>query len=412
MTRFRKLLHIIGPGVLVAATGVGAGDLATAAFTGNRLGLAVLWAVAVGAGLKFALNEGLARWQLASGRTLLEGGVLHLGRPFWVFMTTYLVFWSFFVGAALMSACGAAAQALLPLFESPTEGKIVYGLAHSGLGMALVIAGGYRLFEKVMGVCIGLMFATVVTTAVLLSPDWSAVAAGLLVPRIPDFGHGGLAWTIALMGGVGGTLTVLCYGYWIREEGRLGPGDLAVCRIDLAVGYAMTALFGVAMVIIGAATRIEGGGVSLIVNLADRLAEPLGPLGRWAFLLGAWGAVFSSLLGVWQSVPYLFSDLWRMIRKGPEATGAIDTRSRPYRLYLLALGTIPAIGLWGEFREVQKLYAIVGASFMPILALTLLWLNGSRRRVGPELRNRPMTNLALVATLAFFAWAGWLGFWQ
>jgi Mn2+/Fe2+ NRAMP family transporter len=75
------LLVMIGPGLLVAATGVGAGDLATGAFAGTKLGVAVLWAVIVGAGLKFLLNEGLARWQLATGDTLLEGCVAHFGWP-------------------------------------------------------------------------------------------------------------------------------------------------------------------------------------------------------------------------------------------------------------------------------------------------------------------------------------------
>ena len=56
----------------MAATGVGAGDLATGAFTGSALGTAVLWAVLAGAALKYALNEGLARWQLVTGETLLE----------------------------------------------------------------------------------------------------------------------------------------------------------------------------------------------------------------------------------------------------------------------------------------------------------------------------------------------------
>ena len=37
---------------------------------------------------------------------------------------------------------------------------------------------------------------------------------------------------------VRGTLTVLCYGYWIREEGRTGESSLKTCRIDLAAGYA------------------------------------------------------------------------------------------------------------------------------------------------------------------------------
>ena len=39
------LLSIILPGFLLAATGVGAGDLATASFAGSHLGVAVLWAV-------------------------------------------------------------------------------------------------------------------------------------------------------------------------------------------------------------------------------------------------------------------------------------------------------------------------------------------------------------------------------
>jgi Mn2+/Fe2+ NRAMP family transporter len=43
--RGKRLLAVIGPGMLVAATGVGVGDLATAAFTGSKLGIALLWAV-------------------------------------------------------------------------------------------------------------------------------------------------------------------------------------------------------------------------------------------------------------------------------------------------------------------------------------------------------------------------------
>ena len=40
--RRTKLLAIIGPGILVAATGVGAGDLATGALAGSKLGVALL----------------------------------------------------------------------------------------------------------------------------------------------------------------------------------------------------------------------------------------------------------------------------------------------------------------------------------------------------------------------------------
>jgi Mn2+/Fe2+ NRAMP family transporter len=103
------ILGALGPGIVIAATGVGAGDLVAAAVCGAVFGTRVLWAVLAGALLKFVLNEGLARWQLATGSTLLEGCVAHFGRPVqWLFLA-YLLIWSYFVASALMSACGATA---------------------------------------------------------------------------------------------------------------------------------------------------------------------------------------------------------------------------------------------------------------------------------------------------------------
>ena len=81
MTNSKKIFTAVGPGILVAATGIGAGDLATATFTGTKLGVAVLWVVLLGAFFKFILNEGLTRWQLVTGSTFLEGAMHHLGRP-------------------------------------------------------------------------------------------------------------------------------------------------------------------------------------------------------------------------------------------------------------------------------------------------------------------------------------------
>lgn len=405
-----RFLDILGPGLLVAATGVGAGDLATASFTGNQLGVGILWAVLLGALLKFVLNEGLARWQLATGATLLEGCAKHLGFIFQVAFFAYLLFWSFFVGSALMAACGATMHAIVPVFADPAEGKFWFGIAHSFLGVLLVWWGGYRLFARVMSGCIGVMFITVIVTAVRIGPDWSAVAAGLVLPRIPQFREGGVIWTIALMGGVGGSLTVLCYGYWIREEGRTGTDALRVTRLDLAVGYMMTALFGMSMVIIGSRTTVSGSGAGLIVALSENLNEALGPAGRWLFLAGAWGAVFSSLLGVWQSVPYIFADACGLFFKDtPEARAVrVATSSWWYKIYLLALAVVPILALRYGFRDLQKLYAVVGAGFMPFLAVVLLLLNGRSKWIGAEYRNRTLTNVLLVFLVLVFLIVGWL----
>ncbi|MGV6807314.1 MAG: Nramp family divalent metal transporter [bacterium] len=397
---FTRKLALILPGMLVAATGVGAGDLATASFTGSQVGVAVLWAVIVGGVFKYVLTEGLARWQLVTGETFLEGVNSRFGRwVIWCFLP-YLFLWTFFVGSALVSASGATLHALMPVFDSAVTGKIIFGVFSSLTGLGLVSLGGFRLFERVMSVAIALMFVTVVATALLMWPDTSAILHGIFVPTIPEAKGAGLSWTVALMGGVGGTLTILCYGYWIRESGREGEKAIGLCRVDLSVGYAMTILFGMAMLIVGSSIEVEGSGAGLLIALAESLEQELGSTGRLLFLLGAFAAIFSSLLGVWQSVPYLFADIWYQSVDGGGADRPL-TKTLPYKSYLLLISFVSLPGLLMSFKEVQKLYAIIGAAFMPLLAIALLLMNGNRRWLGNN-ANGLTTTLLLLATLIFF----------
>ncbi len=391
-------------GLLVAATGVGAGDLITASLAGSNLGLVILWAAVAGALLKWVLNEGIARWQMATSTTLLEGWVDHLGRVVhWVFFV-YFIVWSYIVGGALINACGVAGAGLLPLGD-PHTSKIIWGIVHSAVGLAIVWAGGFRAFEAVMSVLAGLMVVTVLLTVILISPDWAGVIRGLTIPIFPRQGAG---WLLAVMGGVGGTVTLLCYSYWIKEKGRAGKQGVKDCRFDLAVAYALTAFFGVAMVIIGSRVKVGGSGDTVALVLADQLAGALGPSGKYLFLLGFWGAVFTSLLGVWQGVPYMFADFLRLHRRDPESDAQpADLKATPaYRLYLIGLAVLPLSLLWLKVQLVQYVYGIVGALFMPFVAATLLLLNNRVRLVGREFKNGWFINLLLVLTLAFFSYVG------
>ncbi len=405
MARSTKgILLLVGPGVLVAATGVGAGDLATAAFAGSKLGLAVLWAVLVGALVKLVLNEQLARWQLSTGTTILEGAITKLGPVVWAVFGAYLLFWSPFVAVALVKACGAVLAAIVPSLP-----PWVWAVACSLVGLVMVWLGGFKLFQRVMAVCIGVMVLVVVASAAMTTPSLSELASGL-IPRVPEDTEA-LGWTIALVGGVGGTLTIICYGYWMREAGRGKPEDLAVCRIDLAVGYSITALFGLAMIVLAAGVAsgrtLEGGNASIVVQIASFIGSETHPAMRWAFLVGAFGAVFSSVLGVWQAVPYVFADWWAMRPGTKSKTEPVSTTSLPYRGFLVALATLPCALLFVRFETAQKLYAIIGAAFIPLLALALLLLMNRRDWVGRALANRWWANAALVVALAICVVAAW-----
>ena len=222
----RRFFLVIGPGLAIAATGVGAGDLMSALIAGARHGTALLWVIVIGAVLKFALNEGVARWQLATGKTLIEGWTDHLGRPVLAYFTGYLAVWGIVVAAGLMSACGVAAHALFP--QVPIG---AWSVAHSLFALGLVWFGRYGIFEMVMKVLILVMVVTILGSVVLLRPDWMQAVHSLLRPSLPG---GSAPSALSLMGGVGGSVTLLSYGYWIREKGWRDGTRMGDARVDLA----------------------------------------------------------------------------------------------------------------------------------------------------------------------------------
>jgi Mn2+/Fe2+ NRAMP family transporter len=392
----------IGPAILLTATSVGAGDILTGSLAGAEAGTAILWAVPTGVLLKWTLTEGIARWQMATGTTLLEGWITRLGRPIQFLFFPYLLLFALVTGGMLSSACGVAATALFPL-GAPQDSRFLWAAIHSLGGMALVWFGGYDLLKRVLAFCVGAMFFTIVLTAFLLAPDWSAVAAGL-VPSLPAHGS---RWVVGLIGAIGGTMALISYGYWIREENRTGQDGLRACRFDLFLSYAVIGVFGIAVVIIGSRVQVRGQGTELALLLAQQLARSLGPIGQWIFLIGFWSAVFSALLGVWQSLPYLFADFIRL-RQTPPVEFANMEQSRSYRGFLLFLATIPLFLARWPVKQLQLAFGLTGAMLLPILAFTLLIMNNRAAWVTPSFRATPALNAILLAALAFFAFMGWV----
>jgi Mn2+/Fe2+ NRAMP family transporter len=393
--KIRETIKVLGPGLAVAATGVGAGDLIAASVAGSTYGFALVWAAVLGAIFKFGLNEGLARWQLATGTTLLEGWANHLGRWVqWIFFV-YLIVWSFVVGGALINACALAAYAI-----SPAIPFWVWGVLHSLAAVLLVLFGGYQTFERSIKLFIGVMFIALVGSSILVAPPLESVSRSFTDAAVPI---GGGALILGVLGGVGGSVTLLSYGYWIREKGWRKREELSKVRLDLGVAYLLTGLFGIAVIWL-AAHLLSGGEPVARSAAAARMSEMLsgviGPTGRWLFLVGFWGAVRTSMLGVWQGVPYLFADFFARLRNLP-SDGDL-TRRPSYRLFLLWIAVAPMALLYFD-RPILLIviYSVLGALFIPFLALTLLYMNGRREWVG-ELRNGWASRLVLGAAVVLF----------
>ena len=401
-----SFLKLAGPGLVVAATGIGSGDVVSATVGGARYGVVLLWAIVAGAFFKFVLSEGIARWQLATGKTALEGWADHL--PGWVkwYFGAYLLVWTVAVSAALTNATGLGIANLTGGAISQSWGAVM----HSLIGFAFVWLGGYTSFEKLMKLLVGIMGFSILICAALTLHDPAPAVQGLLVPIIPA---GSGTYVLSLIGGVGGSITMLSYNYWMREEKMRGAGFLGYVRGDIAVAYIFTALFGISIMLI-ASDAFFVAGVTLkdaeaVPKMAAALGALLGNFGRFAFSAGFWAAVFASLLGVWQSVPYLYADFYGILKKLPaaERLDVVKVTSTPYRLALAYITLVPIpFAFTGRPIQIVIIYTIVGSLFVPFLAATLLYLNNKVKWTEPVPHNAWYTNLLLAAILLLFAIVG------
>ena len=391
--------RIIGPGLVVAATGVGAADLVATLIAGQKFGYTLLWCVVVGCLMKIVLVEGAGRYSLSTGRTIFEGW-RSLGIWTTWYFAPYIVIWGFVYGAAAMAGTGLALAGLTGVL-SVTWWGIISGL----IGLALVWTGRYSIFEKVLAALVGLMFVTMVGAALMTTPNIPELLTGL-APRIPD---GGLVNTLALAGGVGGTITLAAYGYWLREKGWSTPSYMRVMRIDNTVAYVVTGIFVLATLVVGAellystSVAIEEGDAGL-VDLADVLQDRYGQWAGKVFLVGFWAAAMSSLVGVWNGVSLMFADFMTIVRGGASEDADARAGGKWYKAYILWL-TFPPMAMLFLGKPVWLIlaYGVLGAFFMPFLAVTLLWLLNTDRTPA-EWRNKLHSNVLMaIIALAFVA---------
>jgi Mn2+/Fe2+ NRAMP family transporter len=208
------------------------------------------------------------------------------------------------------------------------------------------------------------------------------------------------------------------YGYWVNAKGWTNTGWMKVMRLDNRVAYITTGVFVVAMLIVGA-ELLHASHLALtkgdrgLIDLGTILEDKYGAVTAKLFLIGFFATSFSSLIGVWHGVSLMFADFverLRLDRKGvPVDKGTVEEvaagrkeRSLPFRAYLLWL-TFPPISLLflDQPFGLVVAYGVLGAFFMPFLALTLIWLLNSSRTPA-EWRNGILSNVMLAAAGLLF----------
>ncbi len=393
----------IGPGIVMAATGIGASDFFSGIWAGSSAGPSVLWAVLFGVVLKYYLTEGIARRQILTGQSYLHLWMSRGHKAFRAMLPVYFAVWSVCVFSMILGATGLAASQFLPvLADSGRLTTAVYGILQGAIVLVILSFPGYARFERIMRILVA-----VALCAVLYS--LFSVADRAFVPVAPAFHTEDTIVVMAIVTGVGGTLTLLGYGAWIREKGYRTIDKLPLMRADCLTGYLITGIVMTSLILLASATLREKGIVADSEGAAKEVFSVLGglltgfPFGRHVFALGFWSIVLSSMAGVWQSVPHIFAEGYFAYR-GRDLPEDVE-RTHAYRVYRFAIFAGASLLMFFKIPVLFLLYAGVSALFMPFLAANLLYWN-NRRDLPDGHRNHVPANVVLVLGFLLFSYIG------
>ena len=222
-------LRRIGPGMVLAASIVGSGELIATTTLGAQVGFTALWIILVSCASKPVVQGELGRYTIATGDTGLEGLNRVPGPRFGV---SWLVWtWAFMVLLTLLQVggmYGGVAQVMHLLV--PAVSVNVWVAVCLAITISVLLGGGYKRIEKLALVKVGFFsLLTVLAAGVLFLRPGAISAADLAGGLSFHLPAKGLATAIAVFGitGVGATELVQ-YPYWCVEKGYakcVGPRD-------------------------------------------------------------------------------------------------------------------------------------------------------------------------------------------
>lgn len=405
---FRRHLLAIGPGVVVALTWLGAGDLVDSAVAGGNYGYTLMWAMALALFVRFVFVSIIAKYHLCNrrGESVLSGlKRVHRWMPLFVGVTG-LVFGHIY-GSFLVRGLGLASERLLG-FGAP--------LAWSALWVTLaaifVYRGLYRRLEVVFFVFLAMLSVSIVGVAAWSGPDPAAAARGVLLFDLPERqgSYGALLVVTSLIGAVGGSIANLMYPYFMQQKGWRGPRFRRLQLWDLGAGVGVLVFLNLSVWTIGAEVlHARGETIGSLDDLAKLLTIALGDLGAPIFYIGVFAAVYSSVIGLAMGFGYLFTDALR-VHRATDAVAAepFDAGASPAYRFVVAwcLFSPLAWSLPGapDFIVLTLVGNAASVLVLPVLCGALWYLTARGSLIGEEWRNRWWENLFLAALFVLSVW--------
>jgi manganese transport protein len=399
------ILRQTGPGIILAASIVGSGELIATTTLGAQVGYSALWIIVLSCLIKPIIQAEWGRYTIASGETGLESFNRVPGPRFkvnwvlwlWAAMTLIVMMQ---VGA-MLGGVSQVMHLLVPVIPVP-----IWVLIFLVLTLVLLLGGGYERVERLAMVKVGLFTLLTSLAAIVLIRmpqyfSWRDILEGFKF-QLPG---AGVSTALAVFGITGvGASELFMYPYWCVEKGYArftgrrtedadwegrARGWVRVMHVDIIASMFIYTAATLAFYLLGAGV-LHGMGLMPAANdmlpvLSNIYTQTLGAWALWPFYAGAVVTLYGTVFAATAANSRVMADMCRLI--GLYAPDDYARRLKYRKAFVVVLITGPAL-LFLCFASPVKMVVIGGiaqALMLPVIGISTLYLRHRRlpQRIAP-----------------------------
>lgn len=387
----RQILQSLAPGLITAALIFGPSKMTITYKLGAQFGYSLLWIVAVSIFFMCFFSNMAVRVGMALDKSILTVVAEKFGRK----LSVGLGICIFVVCASFQS--GNSTGVGISLGELTNTSPVVWIVIVNTLAILLLFSRNiYRTLERVMISLIAIMLLSFVVTFIIVKPDAGAMSEGLM-PAMPE---GSLGLVIAFGASFISIVGAFYQAYLVSEKRKTSRG--APIKYDSVVGIlVLGALSAIVMICAAVVLHPTGLKVTKATDMSLALIPAFGKSASYVFLIGLFGAAFSSLVGNASAGGTLMSDA---IGKSDRVGGIT---SRWLTAAIIVVGAIVSIIFGAAPLELIVLAQSVTIFIVPVIGFTLFYVSNNKALMGKYVNPLWMKiviglGLALIVTMALF----------
>jgi manganese transport protein len=403
---FLRSLAAIGPGIVVAGSVIGSGELINTPVQAAKFGFVLLWVVLLSCVIKYFLQVEIARHCLVHNRTTVEAlntcpGPKIRGTSWTALLYMLGYFATMLTIIGIIGALGGLLHGVWPLADSVHKSTQVWGAIMGILTIVVLWQGWYRHLELLVMVLVGAFSISVFVGVFLIQGTPFRISAdelmsGLKLSLDVENYRGEVGYAvISLMGALGVAANELfMYPYWILEKGYARElGDPAstgwterarhwirTIWLDAGLSTLLATLVTGAFFLLGAAVlhrqQIVPEGLEVVDQISRVYTESYGGWSKWVFVIGAFCTLWSTLVVIAAASGRMWADLFGSL-------GFLDTTNpHAVRRCHQITQSVWVCGLVAAFLLIKEAPAdliiaghfVLGAVMTPLLMFAICWM--------------------------------------